>query len=279
MKVTCIAAVVVGIAGCALGPDAILEGTLVGILNPSEGLVLCADRRLSTTAGTVVAETDVKIQAIGIGAASFTTGLTAIVGGREGRIVFDATSSIRQGITGLPTTRLKEAVPRVGRALGRSLEEYLRSRPPAAWPAPGTPLSTVGLVWFDNAGQPSIAALTLSNRSVSAVSVSVDATLWGPNQLAVLNPLFFGRIELAAAVANGEEAEWEAIRQRPLFSKILDDSTRRADLSVPEAEEFLREMIRLASVDDPTILGLPATVGSTSLCYYLRAAGALQPLP
>jgi hypothetical protein len=226
----------------------------------------------------VVSDTDLKIQPVGVGAASFSTGLTAIIGAQEGRVVFDVPAAIQQGIAGTVPTRLGDALPRVGQVLGQSFETYLRSRQTTSWPAAGTALLTAGLVWFNEAGEPSIAALTLSTGSAVVVEVNVDGHLWGPKELSELVPLFFGRTEVAAAIANRKEEEWAAMRKRPLIAKILNEATKPSDVSEAEGERYLRAIVKATAEEGPRKLGLPETVGTDALCYALTPERALRPL-
>lgn len=226
----------------------------------------------------MVSDTDTKITPVGAGAASFTTGLTAIIGAAEGRVVFDVPAIVASSLVGIPATDLHDAIPRVGRALGQAFESYLRSRPTGSWPRAGEPLLTAGLAWYDKDRRPSIAALTLSMRSSVQVDVSVDGQLWGPAELAQLIPLFFGRTEVAGAIASGTDEPWTGLRRDSLVTKILRPETKPSDVSVEEAQRYLRTMVKLTSEEGPRRLGLPATVGPSALCYLLepnKAVGTL----
>src|SRR5436309_10399518 len=78
--------------------DTNYHGTLVGVVNLADGLVLCADRRLSVQGGAAVSDADTKIQSIGPGAVSFTTGLTAIIGAPERSVVLDVPALVAQSV-------------------------------------------------------------------------------------------------------------------------------------------------------------------------------------
>ncbi len=258
--------------------DQFRQGTLVGIVNLRDSLVLCADRRLSVQGGSAVSDTDSKIERVGPGAVSFTTGLTAIIGARERRVVFDAPAVVAQALAGMRAERIGEALPQVGRALGQAFEQYLRSRAPGSRTASAQPLLTAGLAWHDDTGRPSVAALKLSSRSAVSIDVSVDGQVWGPAELANLVPLFFGRTEVAGALAFRDEPQWRELRSHPLVAKILAPTTTPADISISEAEEYLRMVVRLTAEEGPRRLGLPPTVGADSLCYVLRPGSAAQAL-
>lgn len=258
-------------------PDQIEHGTLVGILNLHDALVICADRRLSVAGGTVVHDTDAKVQSLGPGAVSFTTGLSAIIGGLERAVVFDAPAALAKSLGGVPPTDLRDALPRAAEVLGRGFERYLRSRSPQSWPTSPKALLTAGLAWYDRVGLPSVAALQLSSTSTLSLSVAVDATLWGPEELEQLVPLFFGQTAVAAAIAFSDEPEWRVIRSDPLIAKILAPATTPADVSVAEAEEYLRMVIRLTAQEGPRRFGLSATVSPDSLCYVLKPNTVASP--
>ncbi len=243
----------------------------------SFALVVCADRRLSTGSGATVSDLDSKIELLCQGAVSFTTGLTAIIGAQERREVFNTPAIVASVVRGAKPQELDKAFPALGQALGRSFEEYLRSRPRNAWPASNTSLLTAGFAWFDAQGRPNIAALTLSSRSNTTINVSVDANLWRPAHLQKLVPLFFGRVEVPGAIANRPEPEWREMRARPLVAKMLALETQPQDLTVSEAEEYLRMTIRLSAEEGPKRLGLPATVSAESQCFVIRANVPVTP--
>jgi hypothetical protein len=246
------------------------QGTLVGVLNLDHALVVAADRRVTTDRGITVSEADSKIQPIGPGAVSFTTGLVAIFGGPESKTIFDVPSLVAKAVDGADPTDLRAILPVVGRSLGEAFEGYLRSRNRHHWPKPGEPLLTVGFAWFDRAENPSVVALRLSSESSTSINVSVNAMLWGTQELAKLVPLFFGRTAFADAMAHRNEPEWQGFRKDPIVAKILDESTKPRDVSAAEAESYLRNVIRLSSEEGPRRLGQPETVGPDSLCYLLK---------
>lgn len=256
--------------------DVSIGGTLVGVLNTADAIVVCADRRLSTGAGTTVTDLDSKIEILGPGAVSFTTGLTVIIGAAERREIFNTAALVSEAVKGANVRELEKVLPVLGRSVGQSFERYLQSRPRNSWPASGTRLLTAGFAWFNGRGEPNIAALTLTNLSNNSINVDVDGQLWGPTELRQLIPLFFGRVEVPRAIANRSEPEWKSLREEPLMAKVLASGTLPKDISVTEAEEYMRKTIRHAADLGPSRLGLPNTVSAVSQCFVLRRGMAVQ---
>lgn len=255
-------------------PDHAPHGTLIIGVSTVDGFLLCADKRVTKSTGEF-SDTDTKIFALGTDAAFMTNGESHWISA-TGQVMFNAETIVRDYFADKSVKDIKDHLG-VGEVLRAAFLGYLNQRSFQYWPngSGDTNLFQVPIFYFDAQQRMAAAVIEFKYRKQSPPVIDIAGISWPARVWTNAHWEPIGDVAVIKEILDGKDQRFDDVRNNGTLKLLMEGKTAAANLTVEEAANFARLMIKTTNERAGIVAGSRGLVSSASDCAVLSPGGKL----
>lgn len=240
------------------------HSTLLVLIQTSDGLVVCADKRAYNRVRGAT-DNDTKIVQLGKRAGFALSGARAVLNPKDFRKEFDFEDVVRECFTKMNVEDMDRHWDMLQEALTNAVAVFSKRVGPGDVPPDGSSSNSLNALYFfyiDQTGVIRIMQFECKRLMNSQRSIEVTRTN--------LEPHFFadGQVEVLTELLRGHDERFNDIRMDPSYRRRLVQSYNKT-ISANEAVQFAQQIIRITSERHHLISTSPSLVSTNYDCIIL----------
>jgi hypothetical protein len=222
--------------------------TIVIAIPCKEGLVICADQKLSMLVGDSILHDAVKIQRLGTHAAFGVVGNSIFYDPfNPSKVLYSAENVVKEFFVG--KKYISDYWPQFAKILSKSFISYLENLPTTyivlSGPSPGNIIFHIAFWYLKSDGR--LGACTFSLEFIREIGLVQAFKLEESDQTFEIGRAFaWGNIRLFDEIKNGSDGRFEELRNDPELSRLLVEDPAASEVTLEEALSTANKFIRIS---------------------------------